>query len=138
MGMNLNLSSEEAQELRGLLSALSDRAQRQVSLNELIGSWNQFVARVERGYEDSIYDYTNDLSVRDQLKEVLSKTSTRLHEKLTAQVEPLDQRFLDATHQIERPLLRPLNEETGFWWFRIPRALGGELEDDLRSDGLIT
>ena len=137
MGMNLNLSSEEAQELRGLLSALSARAQRQVSFNELLGSWNQFVARVERGYEDSIYDYTNDLSVRDQLQELLTTTSTRLHEKLTAQVAPLDQRFLGATRQIKRPLLQSLDEEIGFWWFRIPKALGGELEDDLRSDGFL-
>ena len=41
------------------------------TLGALLRGWADLVTRVERGYDDSIYEYTNDLSVRDRLERLV-------------------------------------------------------------------
>ena len=57
MTARLDLDPEERDELARLLG--------EDSLGALLRRWSHFVTQVERGYDDSIYEYTNDLSVRD-------------------------------------------------------------------------
>ena len=66
MSARLDLTPEEREELARGLAELAARTGREDSLNALLGRWSAFVTTVERGYDDSIYEYTNDLSVRDQ------------------------------------------------------------------------
>jgi hypothetical protein len=35
------------------------------TVEQMVSDWGQLVAMVERGYDDSIYEYLNDLSCRD-------------------------------------------------------------------------
>ena len=60
----MNLSPNERTELARLLDGSS--------LDALLREWRAFVTQVERGYDDSIYEYTNDLSVRDRLERLLA------------------------------------------------------------------
>lgn len=59
------LSQEEETLLEPIVTALSDRARFRITLAYLLDRWVWFVEVVEQGYDDSIYEYTNDLSVRD-------------------------------------------------------------------------
>lgn len=132
------LSSEEARSLDAALASLSERAKHQFSLNRLLQQWSYFVSRVEQGYEETIYEYINDLSSRDALEEVLLKVPPSLSEKLLVLIQPLDERFNNVTQEVERPLLPSATGELpAHWWFRVPKMLGAELENDLRSEGHI-
>jgi hypothetical protein len=119
-----------------ILARLSARARYSLTFDGLLRRWSTFVAQVEQGYSDSIYEYTNDLSTRDVLQEVLEAVDEPLRQKLTALVQPIDQRFEQTTREIGRPLTGGKTPE-GRWWLRIPQRLSGELEDDLRSEGLV-
>ncbi len=59
------LPSDASAALEGALQRLSRRAGYPMSLQQLLQRWQHFVVRVEQGYADSIYEYTNELSVRD-------------------------------------------------------------------------
>jgi hypothetical protein len=106
------------------------------SLNELLGQWTAFVRAVERGYDDSIYEYTNDLAVRDLLEDLLLESSSSLRIKLEAAIAPIDKRFVSATEPAATPL-RTTKGELATWWVRVPSRRIGELADDLESMGHI-
>ena len=89
-----------------------------------------FVTAVERGYDDSIYEYTNDLSVRDRLERVVAGASPGLRAQLEQALAADDGRFEAATEEAERPLGA---RYTTWWWRRVPRRRVGELADDLRA-----
>ena len=128
------LSSEDICMLEPILDALSQRSGRKQTLDRLLNKWSRFVSKVELGYRLSIYDYTNDLSLRDFLQVVLSSCPNRIHDRLLEWMEGWDNRFILVTKQVEKPLLPPLGkEELGWWWFRIPLDPGNELMKDLQN-----
>jgi hypothetical protein len=96
------------------------------SLGELLRGWSDLVRQVERGYEFSIYDYTNDLSVRDRLERVVAGASPQ-HQRALADA---DRRFTAATEESPRPLS---TSKTSWWWRRVPLRRVGELAEDLES-----
>jgi ribosomal protein L16 Arg81 hydroxylase len=107
------------------------------SLQGLLDGWRHFVIQVEQEYEYSIYEYTNDLSIRDLLKEILSKAPQTLREKLIQEIRMWDNRFQEATQEISRPVVPRADHDLPSWWFRIPRNLKGELAEDLRAEGVL-
>lgn len=133
----LHLSREETQVMDTILARLSERARYRFTFDDLVQRWETFVAQVGQGYTDSIYEYTNDLSMRDVIQEVLQNTEESLRQKLLAVVQPVDQRLEQATREIGRSLLGDKTSKVAWWWFRVPTRLSGELEDDLRSEGLL-
>jgi hypothetical protein len=68
--LSLELTPDESRALSEILADLSQRAKYEVSLDRLLSNWVRFVDEVEQGYQDSIYEYTNDLSNRDTLEEI--------------------------------------------------------------------
>ena len=136
--MNTNhLSPDELRAVESVLSPLSERAKFSLSLDRLLQRWDEVVTQVERGYADSIYEYTNDLATRDVIQKLLSSVSEHLRSKLTALVKIGDDRFYEATCKVDRGLTGGKNSEEHPWWFRIPRHAGKELENDLRSEGFL-
>ncbi len=55
-----------------------------VSFEKLLQQWQAFVAEVEAGYAMSIYDYTNALSTRDVIEEVVKRTPSHVEKILRA------------------------------------------------------
>jgi hypothetical protein len=137
MSARLDLSPDEQQELARLLAELAQRADRADSLNAMLGRWSAFVARVERGYDDSIYEYTNDLSVRDRLERVVQGAGPGLRAKLEHALAEGDRRFAAATEESARPLGEFGEASPPGWWRRMPRRRGGELAEDLESLGYL-
>ncbi len=124
--------------LEGVLQRLSRRAGYPMSLQQLLQQWRNFVVRVEQGYADSIYEYMNELSVRDLLEEILRSVPHGLQKALAQWITPWDKRFAEATREIGRAMLPAVEQEAPlWWWFRIPKNPGEELEEDLRSEGLL-
>lgn len=129
---------EDRARIRDLMAEMSEAAKRPISLEGLLERWTDFVGAIERGYRDSLDDYTNELSVRDLLARVTAVLSKAGHAHLLRTLGPLDDRFHAVTRPILRPLLPPLAGETlGPWWSRVPKVLVDELRDDLHAKGVV-
>ena len=124
MTAGLDLEPEQREELARLLAG--------DSLGALRNEWSRFVTAVERGYDDSIYEYTNDLSVRDRLERVITGASPGLRAQLERAVAEDDRRFTAATEEAARALGAT---RTTWWWQRVPVRRAGELADDLAAFG---
>ena len=122
MTARLDLEPEQREELARLLG--------RDTLGALLRGWSDLVTQVERGYDDSIYEYTNDLSVRDRLERVVTGASPGLRAQLEGALAADDGRFEAATEEAARPLAATY---TTWWWRRVPRRRVGELADDLRA-----
>ena len=132
------LTSEETTVLERIQHRLSERAGHSLTLNQLFQRWREFVIQVEQCYQDSFYEYTNDLSVRDVLEEILQEVPPSLREELTSEIRPWDERFTEATREIKQALLPNVTPGSlPWWWFRIPKNLGEILKEDLRTMGLL-
>ena len=134
MSARLDLTPEEREQLGRVLAELATRTGREDSLGALLGRWRDFVTTVERGYDDSIYEYTNDLSVRDHLEAIAAGAGPALRAKLERALAEDDRRFEAATQEADRPL-GTFTGEAPTWWRRVPRRLVGELAEDLDSPG---
>lgn len=117
MRQHLELSQVESDEVHSVLIAISKRLKSPATLGGLLKQWDQLIAEVERGYRFTVYDYTNDLSVRDDLEHLISGVSPDLRQRLTAGPKPLDERFELATEDAPR-FLQPRPHK---WWRRVPR-----------------
>ena len=123
MTAGLDLDPEQREELARLLG--------EDSLGALLRDWSDLVTEVERGYDDSIYEYTNDLAVRKRLDEVVTGAGPGLRAQLEGALAEDDRRFIAATEQAARPL------GESRWAHRVPTRRVGELADDLASLGYL-
>ncbi|WP_420130518.1 hypothetical protein [Longimicrobium sp.] len=91
----------------------------------LLDEWRDFVRECEAGYGWNVYEYHNDLSVRDRLQTCIDEGDA----DLAAQVEEIDARF--------RALLQPgvqVGPEDGPWWHRgVLRYAGPDLATELKD-----
>ena len=136
MSARLDLSPDEQQELARLLAELATSSGREQSLGAMLRGWDELVRQIERGYGDSIYEYTDDLSVRDRLERVVEGAGSALRAKLQARLDESDRRFEAATEESARPLAKPRDMRAP-WWHRVPVRRIGELADDLESLGYV-
>jgi len=123
MTPHLDLDEHEREQLARLLD--------EDSLGALLRRWSSFVTQVERGYDDSIYEYTNDLSVRDRLERLVARAGPGLRAKLEAALAADDRRFETATEEAARPLGEFGDASPPWWWRRVPVRRVGELAEDL-------
>ena len=136
MKTSLDLTAEEKASLELLLKRLPRGSDRQTSVHDMLSRWENFVREVERGYNDSIYEYTNDLSVRDRLAALVDGAIPSLAGKLERALLPTDRRF----EAVTEPAARPLSERQGTvasWWHRVPCRRVGELAADLEAFGYL-
>lgn len=134
MKMKLGLDDGELAELLKALDMLSVKHKKKVTLNGLLTNWAYLVTTVERGYDDCIYEYTNDLSVRDMIETVLTSVSASAGAKIRKAVAPWDERFERATGRSNVSLNK--GDLRHAWWNRIPHKLSNELGEDLRDRGI--
>lgn len=123
MSARLELTPVERDELARLLG--------DDSLGALLRGWSDLVTQVERGYDDSIYEYTNDLWVRSRLDEVAAGAGGGLRAKLEGALGEDDRRFTAATEEAARPLGKSR------WAHRVPARRVGELAEDLAALGYL-
>jgi hypothetical protein len=123
MTAGLELDPEQREELTRLLAG--------DTLGGLLRKWSRFVTEVERGYDDSIYEYTNDMAVRARLERVVAGASLGLRAQLERALAADDRRFTAATEDAARPL------GSSRWAQRVPTHRVGELAEDLAALGYL-
>ena len=111
-------AEQDTEFVKELEARFTSRAGFPITLEGLVSSWGQFVAEVECGYEDSIDDYTNDLTTRDLLDEALQSAPERLRRTLYESIRPLDDRFYAATRADESGTLANFFKPGPSWWWR--------------------
>lgn len=129
-------TDKEINLLNSITESFSKRAKHAYlqSFNEFINKWYIFVQEVEQGYEMTIDDYTNDLTKRDLIDELLRQLPETLKNKVNTLIEPSDKRFDSATNILKEPIFREDNPP--WWWYRIPKILVGELKEDVEANNI--
>jgi hypothetical protein len=122
---------------RDVIEDLSTRAGYPITLDGLVEAWSDFVRRVENGYEDSIYEYVNDLSMRELINEVSSRLPPAEQLRLQNVVDPLDARFKQATRRVSKVTAHTLLANLSPQGRRIPNVLTEELREDLIAEGIL-
>jgi hypothetical protein len=129
----MRFTDDERLSLGPLLNDMSARARRPLALVQLIDKWAVFVSGVEGGYALTGYDYTNELSGRDLLEEVIRYARSPLREKVELALAPLDARLQAATRELMEPIRLGPPPDASWWWRRVPHDLSSELASDLLS-----
>ncbi len=137
MNNPIELSPDETAEVQTQLDAIAAVVGFAPTLGELMAEWAVFVARLEIGYDDSIYDYLDDLATRDLLQQILDAAAPALRQKLAEALQPWDARFNQATHAVEDMLVRIAWNGDSAWDRRVPNVLTGDLARELRAAGLV-
>jgi hypothetical protein len=110
---------------------------RPMSPSAMIEEWAEFVEHCESGYELSIFEFTNDRSIRDLLEKVLFHPpfwGLQQIESLRESVEAIDARFRVCSR---KDVSFPGNDLR--WWRRcVPLCAEGELQVDLVSARLVS
>lgn len=129
-------NKEESRLLNSIVANFSKRAKHATTwnFNEFMKEWFDFIAEVEKGYTMTIYDYTNDLTKRDLLDELLQQVPQDLKNKVIKLVKSSDTSFKNATRILRKPLSS--SEDPPWWWYRLPKKLLGELKEDVESSKL--
>lgn len=123
--------------VRAILELLSEKSKFQQTLGHLVTQWRRFVESIELGYNQTLYDYENSLSIRNNLSRIEIELSQEGRVIIRNIIDPLDSRFLDATIQISNPIRNDYATTTNWWWYRIPNVISGTLEEDLRVGGFL-
>jgi hypothetical protein len=106
-------------------------------LNGLLAQWANVVRHIERGYQDCIYEYDNDVDVRVCLGEALARSPHRLAPRAAARLAEWDRRFLAATRPGPATAPRDARPTSYEWLDRLPINPGLELLQDLREEGAL-
>ena len=102
----------------------------EVSPASLLRDWSLFVEDCETGYSDNIYEYYNDIRVREWIELILSAPELQQFPELkefASNLLPIDRRF-------QALLLPDVSLPKSFWWEKgVLRYAGQELKDDLMN-----
>ncbi|MGM0348760.1 hypothetical protein [Streptomyces sp. Adlamb9] len=107
---------------------------------ERVNAWAALVSVVERGYDDDIYEYTNDLYCRNRLHEAWLLLDEHIVQLWTPRIKALDDRYRAATVDDDGQALAQFHRLPSpdlWWWRRHPCILTGDLGRSLRSAGAV-
>lgn len=115
------------------------------NFKELLNKYQNFLEEIKTGYNFSIYDYINDLSIRDLPEKELEYLPKEIKNNYIHKLYELDTVFKNLTNEIKKPVglpevkpASPQQQMTRWWYYRIPKNLGPELKRDLKGTGLIS
>ncbi|GAA2445402.1 hypothetical protein [Agromyces soli] len=98
---------------------------------ELLEDWRALVDQIAAGYVDGLYDYENELVVREWLERARQDeplATLEGWEAFSRQLEDSDTRLRDVLESGVRV------RDAGPWWReRLPRSAGPEFVEDARS-----
>jgi hypothetical protein len=104
------------------------------TVSGMVENWKELVDQVERGYDEMIYEYTNDLSVRGLLEELIDALPPgSVRSWVTQEVEATDARYRAATREVNEPIHG--GGSAPWWYWGVPKVLVGELRGDLGDAG---
>ncbi|WP_374456745.1 hypothetical protein [Nocardioides sp.] len=107
------------------------------TLNEMFAAWASLVADVERGYDQMVDEYTNDMACRDWLSLAWPMLTENVRAARASELDSLDARFRAATYEDGgRAIGRffAVENKAGWWWRRRPTKAEGVFAADLASE----
>ena len=107
------------------------KAARELTFEARMDQWEDFIKEIEAGYSFTIYDYENDLSVRDILQRAI-QDGRELSNSERQRLKELDTRFYALTRSRDYLTFEPERP----WGWRVPKEPKGELADDLAEEYL--
>jgi hypothetical protein len=137
MDAPFHMQPDAIEYLSRTLRGLSERVGYEISLQALLDRWKRFVAEVEEGYLNSIYEYANDVAVRTVIYRIEVDAPWSLRKTMASYLRPLDKRFFDATSPVTVEIPGLARDTETPWAARVPNRLQGELAEDLRDAGVV-
>jgi len=134
--MSITLSDEQWDEVQRVLERLSALAGFKLVLSDLIANWVSFVADCERGYQDNMDEYINDLGIRIVLQNLVLNTSPSTAEQISTRLDASDRRFIATTTSLDEPIVQldhDPNQIEKMLYFRLPRKMHKELESECQK-----
>lgn len=122
----------DQKKIRDVLARQQVVSQRSMSLDLLLADWALFVHRVAQGYDDTIYDYINELEVRAILYSISSKLTDEGKSKLQDAIHKADAQYRDATVEVKSALQAEAVPEQ-WWWYRLPKDLLSDWDSHLSA-----
>ena len=98
---------------------------------KLVREWERFVRSLTNGYEFSIYDYDNDLSMRTTLAQIGSTLPQPLEAKLNEALSESDALFFKQTREVRRHPAIDSEAHLYPWLVRVPNTNCSQLMADL-------
>lgn len=129
------LNGDDARAIQHAIEGLQNEGISVVTWGMLATKWQAFAGSVGT-YRMTIYDYADDLSVRDIIARLLAALPENVASKLEAQVVQSDERFKEQTEYVEK-VLPGGSQAAPWWWHRVPKEPSGELRDDLEAEGIL-
>ncbi|HMS54422.1 MAG TPA: hypothetical protein PKA27_03400 [Fimbriimonadaceae bacterium] len=122
MNWRLDLTDSELKALNDLLAPQT--------FDNLVEQWRSFVHSIA-DYRFSIYDYDNDVSVRERIEECARQSDVELRTKILLATLESDLMFLESTQAMNRS-----HYSSASWHSRLPSNPVGELLLDVTSGNL--
>lgn len=136
MKAQVNFGQSDIKTIRAFFEDLNNKSKRTNSISTMVARWHEFTHSVDRGYDSSYYEYTNELTIRDILSRLCDVLTQEGCAQLLTLLKSADDKLLMATRRSESSIL-PNRIGAQWWWHRIPLKLGRELANDLKSEGLL-
>lgn len=133
MADETGLSPEDYASMARAGEVLYARGWRQTfTVRTMVNQWAWLVTEVERGYDDMVEEYANDLSCRDWLAQAWPILTQPVREAWHAKIQRIDERFRAVTvDDGGKAISGYIALGEGWWWRRRPRKLIGSLARDL-------
>lgn len=126
--LHLHFNEADRAALCAFLEKQKNIMQSQLTVNQFVEKWRTFVRSVEREYSESIYEYTNDLSVRDVLQKIILILTENGKFELLQVIQPIDNAFIDATIKVDASIIHGKGNDS-WWWFRVPKNTNEDLRE---------
>lgn len=111
-------------------SYLAEQGKKQYAPSQMVSRWEDFVESCEDGYDWSIYEYDNELSIRDSIELVLKNKDFANYpdyNEFCLIVSKIDDRLKCLFQKAER-------ERKTTWWAKgILSTAGSEYQDAFKS-----
>ena len=101
----------------------------------LIDGFAQAIEQFKSGYPLGLDDYTNELTAREIIQEIIDEAPEEVFPRLQRQLDELDEEFRQATVKLAEPVFATdeaaRDPEKFFYYWRVPRNPGREMLEDL-------
>lgn len=98
---------------------------------DLIEKWDEFVEQCEEGYQLSLYDYDNEITIRDDIHDIISSKilqEFKEYKIFIEQVDFIDRRFKEVSIECD-------NIPGQTWWKRrILKYAGDQYVENVKAE----
>lgn len=101
------------------------------STNQLLQAWLSFIEQCAEGYEMNIYEYDNDLSVRNIIQKLLDSVQLQKYPEFMVFAENVASADVKFKSLLSKTQSR--NDKTEWWQRGILNSAGDEYMSDIKS-----